>query len=104
MHTSTNKSHKGQLLTTAQLTWARARAHTHTQTLEASQTPVAISDLGFFWLLVFSGCVWMCVCLDLYAIPVFPRFLCAVKCAVAGSLIATGVWLASRVYVCVRPG
>jgi hypothetical protein len=27
-----------------------------------------------------------------------------VKCAVAGSLIATCVWLTSRVYVCVRPG
>jgi hypothetical protein len=27
----------------------------------------------------------------LYAILVFSRFLCAVKCAVAGSLIATGV-------------
>jgi hypothetical protein len=27
----------------------------------------------------------------LYAILVFPRFLRAVKCAVAGSLIATGV-------------
>jgi hypothetical protein len=40
----------------------------------------------------------------LYAILVFPRFLIAVKCAVAGSLIATGVWLASKVYVCVRPG
>jgi hypothetical protein len=32
-----------------------------------------------------------CVCLCLYAILVFPRFLCAVKCAVAGSLIATCV-------------
>jgi hypothetical protein len=46
----------------------------------------------------------VCVCLGLYAILVFPRFLCAVKCAVAGFLIATCVWLASRVYVCVRPG
>jgi hypothetical protein len=27
-----------------------------------------------------------------------------VKCAVAGSLIATGVWLASRVYVCMHLG
>jgi hypothetical protein len=33
----------------------------------------------------------MCVCLGLYAVLVFPRFLCAVKCAVAGSLIATCV-------------
>jgi hypothetical protein len=32
-----------------------------------------------------------CVCLGLYAILVFPRFLCAVKCAVAGSLIAAWV-------------
>jgi hypothetical protein len=32
------------------------------------------------------------------------QVLIAVKCAVAGSLIATGVWLASRVYVCVHPG
>jgi hypothetical protein len=31
------------------------------------------------------------MCLGLYAILVFPRFLIAVKCAVAGSLIATGV-------------
>jgi hypothetical protein len=37
------------------------------------------------------GCMWVCVCLGLYAILVFPRFLIAVKCAVAGSLIATGV-------------
>jgi hypothetical protein len=34
------------------------------------------------------GCVWVCVCLGLYAVLEFPRFLCAVKCAVAGSLIA----------------
>jgi hypothetical protein len=33
----------------------------------------------------------VCVCLGLNAILVFPRFLCAVKCAVAGSLIATVV-------------
>jgi hypothetical protein len=32
----------------------------------------------------------VCVCLGLYAILVFARFLCAVKCAVAGSIIATG--------------
>jgi hypothetical protein len=31
------------------------------------------------------------VCLGLYAILVFPWFLSAVKCAVAGSLIATCV-------------
>jgi hypothetical protein len=36
-----------------------------------------------------SGCVWVCVCLGLYAILVFPRFLRAVKWA--GSHIATGV-------------
>jgi hypothetical protein len=46
----------------------------------------------------------VCVCLGLYAILVFPRFLCAVKCEVAGSLIATCVSLASRVYVRVHPG
>jgi hypothetical protein len=40
MHTSTNKSHKDQLQTTEQPTWA----HTHTWTLEASKTQVAISD------------------------------------------------------------
>jgi hypothetical protein len=45
----------------------------------------------FPWLLVFQGCVWVCVCLDFYAILVFPRFLRAVKCAVAGSPIANGV-------------
>jgi hypothetical protein len=44
------------------------------------------------------------MCLGLYAILVFPRFLRAVKCAVARSLIATDVWLASRVHVCMRPG
>jgi hypothetical protein len=44
------------------------------------------------------------MCLGLYAILMFPRFLCAVKCAVAVSLIAICVLLASRVYVCVRPG
>jgi hypothetical protein len=48
--------------------------------------------------------VCVCVCLGLYAILVFPRFLCAVNCAVAVSLIATCVWLASRVYVCMHPG
>jgi hypothetical protein len=55
-------------------------------------------------------CVCVCVCararvsLGLYAILVFPRFLCVVICAVAVSFIATCVLLASRVYVCVRPG
>jgi hypothetical protein len=44
------------------------------------------------------------LCLDLYAILVFPRFLCVVICVVAVSLIATCVLLASRVYVCVCPG
>jgi hypothetical protein len=39
-----------------------------------------------------------------YAILVFPRFLCVVVCAVAVLFIATCVLLASRVYVCVRPG
>jgi hypothetical protein len=33
----------------------------------------------------------VCVCLGLYAILVFPRFLRPVKCAVAESLIVTGV-------------
>jgi hypothetical protein len=33
----------------------------------------------------------VCVCLGLYAILVFPRFLIDVKCAVAGSFVATGV-------------
>jgi hypothetical protein len=42
--------------------------------------------------------------LGLYAILVFPRFLCVVTFAVAVSFIATCVVLASRVYVCVRPG
>jgi hypothetical protein len=52
----------------------------------------------------------VCVCararafLGLYATLVFPRFLCVVIFAVAVSLIATCVLLASRVYVCVRPG
>jgi hypothetical protein len=45
----------------------------------------------------------VCVCLSLYAILVFPKFLCAVKCAVAGSLIATCVLLAAKFYVCARP-
>jgi hypothetical protein len=42
----------------------------------------------------------VCMCLGLYAILVFPRFLCAVKCAVAGSLIAT--WLQGFVCVCAQ--
>jgi hypothetical protein len=49
-------------------------------------------------------CVCARACLGLYAILVFPRFLCVVICAVAVSLIATCVLLASRVYVCVHPG
>jgi hypothetical protein len=48
-------------------------------------------------------CVCVCVGLGLYAILVFPRFLCVVICAVAVSFIATCALLASRVYVCVRP-
>jgi hypothetical protein len=64
-----------------------------------------IATWVFPWLLVFQGvCRRVCVCLGLYAILVFPRFLIAVKCAVAGSLIASGVWLASRVYVCMHSG
>jgi hypothetical protein len=46
----------------------------------------------------------VCVCHGLYETLFFLVFLSAVKCAVAGSLIATCVWLASRVYVCMRPG
>jgi hypothetical protein len=46
----------------------------------------------------------VCVRMRLYAIFVFPRFLCVVICAVAVSLIATCLLLASRVYVCVHPG
>jgi hypothetical protein len=42
--------------------------------------------------------------LGLYAILVFPKFLCVVICAVAVSLTATCVLLASRVCVCARPG
>jgi hypothetical protein len=60
--------------------------------------------LGFSLASSVSGCVWVCMCLGLYAILVFPRFLIAVKCAMAGSLIANSVWLASRVYVCMHPG
>jgi hypothetical protein len=61
--------------------------------------------LCFFWLLVFRcvrACV--CVCLGLYAILVFPRFFYVVISTVAVSFFATYVLLASRVYVCVRPG
>jgi hypothetical protein len=54
--------------------------------------------LCFFWLLVFR-CAR--ACLSLYAILVFPRFLCVVICVVAVSLVATYVLLAPRVYVCV---
>jgi hypothetical protein len=43
------------------------------------------------------------VCLGLYAVLVFPRFLCAVKCAVAGSLIATVFnWLQGFMCVCAQ--
>jgi hypothetical protein len=60
--------------------------------------------LGFSLASSVSGCGWVCVGLGLYAILVFPRFSIAVKCAVAGLLIATRVWLALRVYVCMHPG
>jgi hypothetical protein len=61
--------------------------------------------LCFFWLLVFRGVRARARArLGLYAILLSPRFLCVVICAVAVSLIATCVLLASRVYVCVRPG
>jgi hypothetical protein len=62
-----------------------------------------ISHLGFLWLLVFRGvcgCACALVCMHFLC---FLGFLCAVKCAVAGSLIATCVSLAPRVYVCARP-
>jgi hypothetical protein len=62
---------------------------------------VANCHLGFFWLLVFRGvcgCACALVCMQYLC---FLGFLCAVKCAVAGSLTATCVWLASRVCVCV---
>jgi hypothetical protein len=52
--------------------------------------------LDFVWLLMFQGWVWVCVCLGMYSILVSPRFLCAVKFAVSGSLIAICVWLDSR--------
>jgi hypothetical protein len=44
--------------------------------------------------------VCLCVGLVLYAILVFPRFLCVVICAVVVLLIITCVLLASRVCVC----
>jgi hypothetical protein len=50
-----------------------------------------IATWFFFLASSVSRCVWVCVCLGLYAILVFPKFLLAVKCAVAGSLTATGV-------------
>jgi hypothetical protein len=52
------------------------------------------------------ACARACACvgLGLYAILVFPRFLCVLICAVAVSFIATCVFLASRVYVFVGPG
>jgi hypothetical protein len=46
-------------------------------------------------------CVHVHAGLGLCAVPVFPRSLCVVICAVAVSFIATCVLLASRVYVCV---
>jgi hypothetical protein len=50
-----------------------------------------IATCVFPWLLVFHG-VCGCACVfGLYAILVFPKFSIAVKCAVAGSFIATGV-------------
>jgi hypothetical protein len=58
----------------------------------------------FPWLLVFQGvcgCACALVCMQFLC---FPGFLTAVTCAVAGSLIATSVWLASSVYVCMHPG
>jgi hypothetical protein len=63
-----------------------------------------ISHLGFFWLLVFRGGCGGASALVCMQFLCFLDFLGAVKCAVAGSLIATCVWLASRVCVCVRPG
>jgi hypothetical protein len=69
---------------------------------------VTICRLCFsgFWCL--GVCLCVCAraraCLGLYAILVCPRFLCVVICTVAVSPIATCVLLASRVYVCVRPG
>jgi hypothetical protein len=42
----------------------------------------------------------VCVCLGLYAILVFPRFLCAVKCAVAGSPVFD--WLQGFMCVCAQ--
>jgi hypothetical protein len=42
-----------------------------------------------FWCLGVCVCVCTCACLGLYAILVFPRFLCVVIRAMAVSLIAT---------------
>jgi hypothetical protein len=50
-----------------------------------------ISHLGFFWLLVFRGvcgCACALVCMQFLCLL---GFLCAVKCAVAGSLITACV-------------
>jgi hypothetical protein len=95
----------------------QTKAHTHPQTLEAREKPrwqlvtqlltdhnMHVSLIGtwvFPWLLVIQGvcgCACALVCMQYLC---FLGFLWAVKCAVAGSLIATSVWLASRVYVCV---
>jgi hypothetical protein len=64
-----------------------------------------IATWVFPWLLVFLVCVCGCACaLVCMQYLCFLGFLWPVNCAVAGSLIATCVWLASRVYVCMRPG
>jgi hypothetical protein len=45
------------------------------------------------------------MCLGLYAILVFPRFLCVVICAVAVSLMPpVFYWLQGFICVCVCPG
>jgi hypothetical protein len=57
----------------------------------------------FPWLLVFQGvcgCACALVCMQYLC---FLGFLRDVKCAVAESLIATSVRLASRVHVCMCP-
>jgi hypothetical protein len=65
---------------------------------------VTICQLVFF---LASSVLRVCVGVRVpwfVCISCFLGFLWAVKCAVAGSLIATGVWLASRVYVCIHSG
>jgi hypothetical protein len=45
----------------------------------------------------------VCMCLGLYAFLVFPRFLCAVKGAVAGSLLPPVFdWLQGFMCVCAQ--